>query len=88
MNTNDDNALMPVNEVNPLLLKPYVLSSANRCNGCGKPNPKYFNVKWQLYVCGADTCKPHDIMRDWAHHAMTGEQHCLERLRVWEVRGK
>jgi hypothetical protein len=73
MNTNDDNALMPVNEVNPLLLKPYVLSSANRCNGCGMPNPKYFNVKWQLYVCGADTCKPHDIMRDWTHHAMTGE---------------
>lgn len=73
MNTNDDNTLMPINEVKPLLLKPHVISSANRCNSCGKPNPKYFNVKWQLYVCGEDTCKPYDIMRDWSHHAMTGE---------------
>ena len=61
------------NAPKPLLHIADVSGSANRCNGCGKPNPKYFNVKWKLYVCGADTCKPYDIMRDWAHHAMTGE---------------
>jgi hypothetical protein len=72
MNRNEDNALMPIKDLDPLLVKPSVISSATRCSGCGKTNPKLFNVKWQLYVCGADTCKPYDIMSDWAYHAMTG----------------
>ena len=73
MPVNEDNTVMPVNEVNHLLLNPRVIWYSNRCDGCGKPNPKYFNVEWQLYVCGADSCKPYDIAMAIAYHAMTGE---------------
>lgn len=45
---------------------------AHRCSGCGA-KAEIYNERWDLYVCHSPNCKPDDIMRDWAYHAMTGQ---------------
>ena len=71
MNNNDK---MPNAEQKQALNKTNVSrsSTANRCSGCGA-KAKIYNERWDLYVCGSPNCKPDDIMRDWAYHAMTGQ---------------
>lgn len=73
LNTNEDNILIPVTEIKYSMLTKFAIGNEKKCNGCGSDNPKFFNVRWQLYVCGKETCKQYDIMQEWAHHAMTGE---------------
>jgi hypothetical protein len=68
-----NNKLILSTEVTPQLIDHRLMHSPKSCNGCGKPNPKYFDVEFQLYVCGEDSCKPYDIAKSIAHHAMTGE---------------
>lgn len=68
----NDNKVIPVSEVRPEDLNKQYSHDSRHCSGCGKPNPAYFSIMWQLYVCGADTCKPYNIAYEIAHHAMTG----------------
>ncbi len=64
MNYYKNNELILAKDVKDSMLNPQYSHTKNKCNGCGVNNPKYFNEKYQLFVCGGDKCKPYDISMD------------------------
>ncbi len=64
MHIYSNNKLILAKDVTDSMLNTQYSHTKNKCNGCGYNNPKYFNEKWQLFVCGNESCKPFDISMD------------------------